>query len=188
MNKNILNFAKVSLLALLLAGSTGCFRVGSETRALRDAALNGGLEGADEKIELSLGRLAFAAANFGLSFAPTNDIPPEARQILGSVKGAEVSIHKFKRRTGDLAKIMVEADLAMEKKGCERLVGVLKENELVAVYVPKRMRSPRDIRFSVLVMNRNDLVCVSARGDIQTVLDIAMEKAQAEFPKTVALR
>lgn len=188
--KDSLKFAKLGALALMLFASTGCFRVGSETRALRDAALEGGLEGADAKIEISLGRLVFAAANFGLGFVPTNDIPPEARQVLGSVKGAEVSVYRFERRTGDLAKIMAAADRALEKKGCERLVGVLKENELVAVYVPKKMRSARNIAFHVLVMNRNDLVCVGARGDAATVLELAMAKAHEEMPppKTVALR
>jgi hypothetical protein len=177
------------LLAMVLVTGSGCFRVSSETRALRDAALDGGLEGADEKIEISLGRLAFAAANFGIGFVPPEDIPAEARQVLGSVKGAEVSVYRFERRTGDLGKMLAAADKALEKRGCERLVGVLKEDQLVAVYIPKSMRSPKDVCFNVLVLSRNDLVCVGARGDVQTILDLAMQKAQAEFPpSTVALR
>ena len=177
------------LLGMVLVTATGCFRVSSETRALRDAALDGGLEGADEKIELSLGRLAFAAANFGLGFVPQEDIPAEARQVLGSVRGAEVSVYHFERRTGDLAGMLVAADKALAKRGCERLVGVIKENQMVAVYIPRNMRSPKDVCFNVMVLSQNDLVCVGAMGDVQTLLDIAMQKAQAELPpRTVALR
>ena len=184
-----MNIIKVALLASLVFASTGCFRVSSETRALRDAALENGIAGAEEKIELALGRFTFAAANFGLSFVETEQIPQEARMLLGSVKGAEVSVYNFKKREGDLSKVMADADRALEKRGCERLVGVVGGDRLVAVYIPKKMRSARDVRFSVLVLNNRDLVCVSARGDLRTIMDFAMAQAQEHLPPgTVALR
>ena len=184
-----MNMIKVARLGLLVLASTGCFRVSSETRALRDAALDNGLGGAEEKIEFALGRFTFAAANFGLSFVETDQIPDEARILLGSVKGAEVSVYNFKKRAGDLSKVMADADRALEKRGFERLVGVIERDQLVAVYIPKKMRSARDVRFSVLVLNNRDLVCVSARGDVRTIMDFAMARAQEHLPPgTVALR
>jgi hypothetical protein len=176
---------KVALFGLLLLTATGCFRVSSETRALRDAALDNGLKGADEKIELALGRLTFSAANFGLSFVQSQDIPPEARMLLNSVKGAEVSVHQFDRGSGDLSKILAAADRALEKRGCERLVGVINDRNLVAVYVPRKMRSAKDIRFSVLILNDENLVCASARGDVRAILDFAMAKAHEQLPPPV---
>jgi hypothetical protein len=173
---------KIAVLALLLVTATGCFRVSSETRALRDAALDNGAKGADEKIELALGRLTFAAANFGLGFVQTDEIPPEARLVLNSVKGAEVSVYKLRGFSGDLSAIMNAADKALDKRGCERLVGVINDKTLVAVYVPKKMRSPKDIKFSVLVLNEHDLVCASARGDVQTLMDVAWDKAREHLP------
>lgn len=189
--KNQTPAIKLLLASALLLVGTGCFRVSSETRALRDAALDNGLKGADEKIEIALGRLTFAAANFGLGFVQTDEIPPEARQILRSVKGAEVSVYQFDRRTGGLASIMNDADKALAKRGCERLVGVINGDELVAVYIPKKMRSPRDIKFSVLVIAENNLVCASARGDVRTIMEVALGKAQEHLPpipETLAMK
>ena len=179
---------QAALLGLLLVTSTGCFRVSSDTRALRDAALNNGLKGAKEKIELALGRFTCAAANFGLSYVQTDEIPPEARLALGSVKGAEVSVYQFQRQSVDRAKVLADADQAMEKRGCERLAGVIQDDQLVAVYVPKKMSSPRDIKFSVLVLAENSLVCASARGDVRAVMDLAMARAHEHLPPaTVAM-
>lgn len=186
--KSILFAVKPALLGLLLLTATGCFRVSSETRALRDAALDNGLSGAEEKIELALGRLTFGAANLGLHFVKSDDIPPEARMILGSVKGAEVSVYHFRERSGSLARVLQDADRALEKRDCERVVGVMQERQLVAVYTPTKIRSPRNVEFYVLVLNDHDLVCASANGDIKTILELAMSKAEEHFPpRTVAM-
>jgi hypothetical protein len=177
MNSSVVTRAALGL--LIMVTFTGCFRVSSETRALRDAALDGGLERTDEKIELGLGMFTFGAARMVCKFV---DLPVEARAILGSVKGAECSVFEFKNRTGNLATILSTADNAMEKRGRERVVGVLKDDNLVAVYVPEKAGSGSNISFSVLVIADGKLICASARGDVRDVLNLAMAKAGEHIP------
>jgi len=98
----------------------------------------------------------------GLAGTP---IPPEARTAIGSLKQAECSVYEVHDRRGSLSSILTEADRAMESRGCERLVGVIQRNQLVAVYVPRDMDSTRDIKASVLVLDRHQLVCVTARAN-----------------------
>ena len=164
---------------VLLAG-TGCFRVSSETRALRDAALDNGISGVEEKFEFGVGMFSVGLAKLAARFV---EIPPEAHTALGSLKNAECSVYEFTRRRGSLASILQEADEAMEARDCERLIGVIHENQLVAVYVPKGMKSARNLKASVLVLNDKQLICASAQADARDLFGLAMMKAHEEFPE-----
>jgi hypothetical protein len=171
----------------LLLGTTGCFRVGSETRALRDVALEFGAEGAEEKIELGVGFFTVGLAKLGTRML---EAPPEVKALLGSVDGVECSVYQLRGRQGDLAELLAEADKAMEKWGCERVVGVVDREQFVAVYVPREMNSHRNASMSVLVMTKRELICATARGDLEPVLQIAYGKAREHMPKgeTVAAK
>src|SRR5262245_30811997 len=120
---------------LLLITTTGCFRVSSETQALRDAVLDSGFARADEKIEVGVGFFTLGLAKLVTHYV--DDIPPEARTALSSLKQAECAVYEVHERRESLASILIEADKAMESHGCERLVGVIKDRQLVAVYVPR---------------------------------------------------
>lgn len=173
-----------ALSAILLLAGTGCFRVSSDTRALREAALKNGLSDAQEKLELGVGMLTLGVARIASTIASRYmDVPPEARSVLSAVHGAEVSIFEVKARRGNLADILAAADNAMARRDCERLVGVVHERDLVAVYVPRKMNSTRRVRASVLVLNRDHLVCASAQADVRDLLDLALNKMRAEMPQ-----
>jgi hypothetical protein len=167
----------VAGLALLCA--TGCFRVGSETRALRDAGLEFGATASEEQIEFGVGFFTVGLAKFGTKFV---DLPPEVKMVLGSVKGAECSVYEITERKGDLGKVLAQADKAMNKRGCERVVGVVADRELVAVYIPRNGTSYRNMSISVLVLNDKQLVCATARGDLEPVIQMALGKAQEHLP------
>jgi hypothetical protein len=170
-------FATCCASVLLLTG-TGCFRVSSDTQALRDAALDSGFAKAEEKIEFGVGFFTVGLARFASKYV---DIPPEARTALASLKHAECAVYEVRGRQGDLSSILNDADEAMERRGCERLVGVVHENELVAIYVPRHMKSVRDVTASVLVLNREHLVCATARADAEDLLQLAMGKLGEEM-------
>jgi len=172
--------AILSLSLSILLTATGCFGVSSETRALRDAALENSSNRAEEKFELGLGMFTFGAAKMALKYI---DIPAEARTALTSVHGAEVSIYDLTEPCSRLGSVLTAADRAMEKRDCDRLVGVIHENQLVAVYVPHKMSSTQNAKVSVLVLNDRQMVCASARGNVQDLLEIGLEKARAKFPK-----
>ena len=169
---------------LLLLTSTGCFRVSSQTQALRDAALDSGFARADEKIEIGVGFFTVGLAKLATHYI---DIPPEARTALSSLKQAECAVYEVHQRRESLASILMEADKAMESRGCERLVGVIHEGQLVAVYVPRDMNSAQDVKASVLVLNRNQLVCVTARANASDLVRLALNKVREESPGSPVL-
>ena len=181
-----MNCAKIissTAAAAVLLCATGCFRVSSETRALRDVGLEFGTIGAEEKIELGLGFFTVGLARLGTRFV---DLPPEARAILGSVNGAECSVYRLQGRKADVSQVLIEADKAMAKRGCERIVGVIDKEQLVAVYVPRNISSKKT-SLSVLVLTGREMVCATARGDMEAVMQMAFTKAQEQLPKKADL-
>src|SRR5690349_5582614 len=175
LNKHIILLAAVALLIPV----TGCFRVSSETQALRDAALES-IDG-DEKIELGIGFFTMRLARFGTKFV---DLPPEAKLVLDSVSGAECSVYELQGAKPDYAEILARADRSMEKRGCDRVIGVIDRDQLVAVYVPRSTTSYRTMNVSVLVLDHKQLVCVKARGDLEPLVQIALDQAQRHLPKS----
>jgi hypothetical protein len=159
------------LLLTLLLGTTGCFRVSSDTRALRDAALGADFETADEKIEFGVGFLTMSFARMATSFV---ELPIEARTALNALKNAECAVYEVKGRRDSLASILAQADKAMEQRGCERMVGVIQDRQLVAVYVPRVERAGPYLQASVLVLDGRQLVCVSAEADVRDLMQLAM--------------
>jgi hypothetical protein len=176
-------YSGIAAITLLLC-TTGCFRVSSETRALRDVALEFGVEGADEKIELGVGFFTVGLAKLGTRFV---EMPPEAHSILGSVKGVECSVYEISGQKRDLAELLTRADEAMDQEGCERVVGVIDNEQLVAVYVPREVTSHRNLSMSVMVLTQRELVCATARGDLEPVVQLALAKAQEHLPKKTAV-
>jgi hypothetical protein len=155
---------------------------------LRDSVLRNSPSAEWEKqVELGVGRITLAVAQIGGAVASRYvDIPPEARIILNSAKGVNASVYQL--RGGDLKgmqpqKVLAQADKNMEKRGWYRLVGVVSERELVAVYVPEGADLARDAEVAVLVLNNRDLVCAGARTDIRPLYKLAMDKARTEFPE-----
>lgn len=177
-----MNFRKIittTLAGVTLLCTTGCFRVSSETRALRDAGLEFGVTGAEEKIELGVGFFTVGLAKLGTRFL---DVPPELKAALSSVDGAECSVYEIDGRKADLGKVLAQADKAMHKRGCDRIVGVIDDRHLVAVYIPRETTSHRSMSISVLVLNDKQLVCATARGNLEPVVQMALNKAQERIP------
>jgi hypothetical protein len=163
--------------AAVLLFVTGCFRVGSETRALRDAALE--VVEADEKIELGVGFFTVRLARFGSQFL---ELPPEAKLVMDAVSGAECSVYELHDAAPDTGKILARADKSMDKRGYDRVVGVAHNEGLVAVYVPRSMKTHRTMDVSVLVLDHRQLVCVKARGDLEPLMKVALAQVQQHLP------
>src|SRR5690606_5170347 len=126
----------------------------------------------EERIEFSAGQLTFAAARLGSRFV---ELPPEARTILDSARGAEVSVWESSRGGAmDGAAILKEADLKMTRNGWTRLVGVLDRDNLVAVYLPSDFDGTGSVMVSVMVVNRTQVVCAAARSKVEPLLELAM--------------
>jgi len=167
--------AFVFLLCCCAWGAAGYFRLGSETSALR-ASLMGSVGGRwNKKIAIHAGGLTMGLVRAGSRLF---HLPPEPRAAIEALHGAEVGVYKLQQAplSVDHAAILSAADKAMARRGWDRMVGVAKENELVAVYVPRKGISPGRMRACVMVLHDRDLVVVSARGNLKPLLEIANKR------------
>jgi hypothetical protein len=174
--------ASLSAVTLLVC-TTGCFRVSSDTRALRDVALEFAAPGAEEKIEIGVGFFTVGLAKVGTRFI---ELPPEVRTLLGAVKNVECSVYEVRERQGDISQFLVEADRAMNSRGSDRIVGVIDADQVVAVYVPRDVKSEHNMKLSVVVLTRNELICATARGDLEPLVQMAYSKAEERLPRKAA--
>ena len=163
-------------LALLSVGLTGCFRISSDAQALRDSVMKSASGEWDEEIEIGVGALTLNLARAGLAFV---SLEPEARAALAAARGAEVGVYRLQkqRRRLDHATMLAKADQAMSRRGWDRVVGVMNEREFVAVYVPNHVRSTRNVKICVVVMDGQELVVASARGNLEPLMEIAFSRA-----------
>src|SRR5262249_30604641 len=105
-----------ALAMVLVLTTTGCFRVSSDTRALRDAALESGFNHAEQKIEVGIGFFTVGLAKIARKYV---EIPPEARLAISSLKNAECAVYEVKGLRESLVSILAKADTAMNRRGCD---------------------------------------------------------------------
>jgi len=164
-------------LALLSVGLTGCFRVSSDVGALRDSVMKSAAAEWDQQIEFGVGAITLNLARAGLAFV---SLDPEARAALDAVRGAEVGIYKLRDGHGRLkhGALLSAADKAMAGRGWDRVVGVANRHELVAIYVPRDVRSARKVKVCLLTLNHEELVVASARSNLEPLMEIAFNRAE----------
>ena len=152
-------------------GVASVFRLRSDTRALRDVALESLGGTCEKKIALHVGGLTTALARAASSFFA---IPPEARAALEAVRRADVGVYKVQRHQSPAvrATILAAADQAMQTRGWTRVVGVLEKRDLVAVYLPSGSFSSQRMKCCVLVLDNPNLVIASAQGNAEPLLEL----------------
>jgi hypothetical protein len=132
------------------------------------------------EIELGVGGLTFTLARAGSAFV---DLPPEARAVLRSVRGADVGVYRLRNpdRVVSGATLLPAADRALGERGWDRLVGVLDgPDKTVAVYVSREPESSRRLKLCVMVLEGPQMVIVAARGNPEPLLELALNQARRE--------
>jgi hypothetical protein len=164
-------------LALLCFCLTGCLRVSSEAEALRNGIMQTAGAQWDKEIEIGVGALALNLVRAGLTFV---DLDPEARAAVRTIRSAEVGVYKLRRSPNQLNQhaLLTAADQAMTKRGWDRVVAVVNERELVAVYVPDNVRSARDVKVCLVTLNNREMVVVSARSNLEPLMEIACNRPE----------
>lgn len=161
-----------ALIAILM---TGCFSLSlsRDAAALRQSVVENSTAEWEEQIEIGVGAIPLHLARLALRFI---ELEPEARTALQAVKSAEVGVYQLRRGDGqhDFGTILTAADQSMTERGWERLVAVMKRHDCVAIYVAKNVRSPANVRLSVLVVNKRQMVVVSGRADAERSLNWAL--------------
>ena len=70
------------------------------------------------------------------------------------------------------------ADKCMRRRGWDRVVGVAQGRQFVAVYMPRNLLSVKRMACCVAVLNEQDLVVASARGNLEPLLVLATQRLQ----------
>ena len=159
--------------ALLSIVLTGCWKMSSEAEALRDSLMKSAAVEWDREFEIGVGALTLNLARAGLAFI---DLDHDARAALNAIRGADVGIYRLHhgRKNFDHATLLSAADDAMAVRGCDRAVAVVNQRELVAVYVPRQIRSTRNFKVFLVVLDGRKMVIVSARNNLELLIDMAL--------------
>jgi hypothetical protein len=158
--------------ATVVIGVTSYFRLSTETALLRESAM-ASVDGAwNKKIALNVGFLTTGLVRAGSHLFK---LAPEPQAAFDSIRGAEVGIYKLQGSAGwvDHGAILARADKAMSARRWDRIVGVSREKELVAVYVPRRGLATSRMKCCVLVLQGRDLIVAGASGNLDPLIEIA---------------
>ena len=160
---------------MLVVGVTSYFRLSSDTKALRNGLIKSSGVQWRQRIALNVGGLTLGAVRTGMSFAP---LDAKARAALEAVRGAEVGIYQLASgaEPPDCATMLAAADTAMIARGWDRVVGVIDGDNLVTVYISEKTTSARRMECCVMVFDGRQMVLVSARSNLETLLHIALEE------------
>jgi hypothetical protein len=154
---------------ICVLGIASFFHLSSPTQALRRSVMAGAPGDWNNRFAINVGPLTLDAARFVTSFIK---LPPEAEAALQGVRGAEVGVYRLGHspRTVNYSAILGAADKAMSRRGWERIVGVAQDGQFVAVYAPHGLRSLKRISCCVAVLDKQDLVVVSAHGNLEPLM------------------
>ena len=156
-------------------GVTSYFRLSSDTRALRNGLVESSGVDWHQKIALNVGGLTLGAARGGLSFVHLDE---RARAALQTVRGVEVGIYGLSanEESPDRAAMLKAADKAMNARGWQRVVGVMAEDALVALYVPEKNTTMQRLNCCVMVFDGRQMVLASARTNPQPLVQCLLNQ------------
>jgi hypothetical protein len=165
---------------LCIVGVASYFHLGSSTEALRSAVTESTPGEWHKRFAVNVGYLTLDLVRFGSTFFHP---PPEARAALQAFDSAEVGVYEVKKTTSrpDYAAILRTADKSMRRRGWERIVGVAQGSQFVAVYAPSDVRR-KEMSCCVAVLDDQNLVVVSARGNLSALLDLAQRHLHENGP------
>ena len=149
-------------------------QVGSETKLLRNIALDTADVAPRQKFQGSVGPLTCGFARAALSFV---NLPPEADAAGRTIKRAEFSFCKFDQAVSAEGRraMIAKSEQAMTARGWERAVCVQNDDATVSVFVRQQPRSGL-LRVAFVVLAGRELVVGSVSGDVQPLLDLAVER------------
>jgi hypothetical protein len=170
------------ILALGLTALAGVLwnsvRIGSDARALRVSAHAASGIAWQREVELSVGALPLGLARVVMGFV--RQAPEEARMALRAVRSVEVGVYRAQPSHGPIEAhtVLTSADKTMTARGWDRVVGVSEGREVVGIYVPRKMASARNVEVCVLVLDGDEMVVVSARGNLEAALELACNRPE----------
>ena len=175
----------LAALCLLAVGLIGLvvyrtLTVGGDIRTARSAVLKDLNIKCASKVEVTAHPWLVHLVRFGLSFAP---IEPEAQLAMKAFRGAEVGVYQLRSAMGDSERRAVfnQIDQRLTGRGWDRTVAVLEGDDLVMVFVPDKELDLDDDEAFVVVLDGNDRVLVSGRGNLEPIVELVAGKLGERF-------
>ncbi len=174
-------------LAFAVFGITGYFRLSSTTQTLRDSLL-ASLPGQCHK-KLAL-RVGFCTTALVRIVAQVLKLEPEAKAALQSVRGAEFGLYQLDGVAAGTQRgwILTQADKAMLRCGWQRAIGVINEHEMVAIYVPGKGLSTRNVKCALVVLQDRQLIVAGVRGNLKPLAEIVARRFELATRTALARR
>lgn len=169
--------------AEILGYGLSCLRVSPTVRELCSTAIRNTGGHWTWKFSARVGTIPLTTARIIATFVP--HMPGETRLALSAARGGEVTVYERtdRRKAHGFRQLLTDADRIMTGRGWERAVGIVEDGNLVAVYIPAGMDSPRHAQATVLVVNEENLVIASATADLRPLFTLALEKARGTHPE-----
>jgi len=169
--------AAVALAAVSLCGFgvASRFQLSREPAALREGILQSASGGWEKRIELRAGWLTTGLVRAGSKLF---NLAPEPRTVIEAFRTAEVGVYELRREADspDRVTMLGDADNAMTASGWERIVGVIADGKVVAIYMPRQRPSSTRTRFCLMAIHNRRLVVASVSGNLEALAELATRK------------
>ncbi len=173
----VLLLALAVFFAWLAVSITGFFRLSPEGAALSRGVMTAAPGVWHKKIAV---RVGWATTALVRNATRAFSIPPEGRAALDSVHGGEVGVYTLEQEavSGTLNSVLSAADRVMNSRGWDRIVGVVSERGMVAVYFPRKPSIFGTAHACVAVLERRQLVVASVSGNLEPMVRFALDRAR----------
>lgn len=152
-------------LVVLASAAVYTLTLDRDARALRRSIVDSLGSKIESTIEVHAGEALIAAARVGTHWC--HEIPEPVRVALASLRSASVGVYRIdKPSSSHRAELLVRAQAAMQSRGWTRVVGVNDNQTTVLVYTPEAVSSAGTQRVCVAVIDGDQLIVASARGDV----------------------
>ena len=160
-----------------------------DAAVLRQHIMAGNKADWQTKIQLSVGRFSLGLVRTGLTFVHRKEVV-EAQMALRAVKAASVGVYERKplsMEAGATDQFILSTDRAMVSRGWNRLVGVVDKEDRVLVYVPSHYDADGPIDICLAVINRKEMVVVSATVDPTGLAELVEKHAGEDLKRSLKL-
>lgn len=167
-------FTPFLLVGCIVLYLVSCVHVSSTTRALRAVALRDIPDNWQWNISAEIGSIPIYSARLITAFA--HNVPPQARIALRALHSAEVSVYSRSSSAPIQSgtRLHADADRVMNRRGWERVVGVVDTENFIVIYTPRSKGEESDSEVTILVISEDKLVVASLNADLRPLLELGL--------------
>jgi hypothetical protein len=148
-----------------------------DAAVLRRAVVRAGDLDLSTKVQISTGPVLLGLAR-GVTRL-VDQVPPEVRQALASVRRASVGVYDLERNATESDRSRILADADLRGRGWTRLVAVRNPDSTVVVYTTDANPSGSSLQVCLAVCNQQQLVIASATVRPDALMDLVKRQIKS---------